>query len=109
MKKRRKNKQLGVNIQMTITPEQVRHVANLARLSIEPAVVEKLAHQLATILAYMEKLNQVDTTGVQPTSHALELTNAFRRDEVHDSLTPDQALSNAPVREDGSFIVPKVI
>jgi aspartyl-tRNA(Asn)/glutamyl-tRNA(Gln) amidotransferase subunit C len=94
---------------MTITAEQVQHVANLSRLSIDPAAVEKLSRQLATILAYMEKLNQVNTTGVEPTSHALELTNAFRGDIVHDCLSPDQALSNAPARENGSFVVPKVI
>jgi aspartyl-tRNA(Asn)/glutamyl-tRNA(Gln) amidotransferase subunit C len=94
---------------MTITVEQVRHVADLARLSIEPAAMQKLAQQLGTILEYMEKLNQVDTSGVPPTSHALELTNAFRRDEVHASLSPDQALSNAPASENGSFVVPKVI
>jgi aspartyl-tRNA(Asn)/glutamyl-tRNA(Gln) amidotransferase subunit C len=94
---------------MTITAEQVRHVAELSRLSIKPAAMEKLAQQLATILAYIEKLNEVDTAGVLPTSHAIDLTNAFRGDEVHDSLTPDQALSNAPARENGSFVVPRVI
>ena len=94
---------------MTITAEHVRHVADLSRLSIEPAAVEKLAQQLATILAYIEKLNQVDTAGVAPTSHAIDLTNAFRRDEVQQSLAPEQALSNAPARENGSFVVPRVI
>jgi aspartyl-tRNA(Asn)/glutamyl-tRNA(Gln) amidotransferase subunit C len=94
---------------MPITAEQVQHVANLSRLSIKPAAVEKLAQQLAGILEYMQKLNEVDTAGVQPTSHALELTNAFRADELHNCLSPDQALRNAPVREDDNFVVPKVI
>ena len=94
---------------MKITAEQVRHVAGLARLEIDPAAVEKLAAELATILAYVEKLDQVDTRGVPPTSHAIALTNAFREDVVHDHLPRGQALKNAPSQDDGSFVVPKVI
>lgn len=94
---------------MNITPEQVLHVAKLARLEIDPESVEKLARQVATILDYVDKLGQVDTEGVPPTAHAIDLTNAFREDEPHDHLAPDQALANAPATEDSSFVVPKVI
>ena len=94
---------------MKITPEQVRHVARLARLEIEDGAEHKLADQLATILDYVNKLEEVDTRGVPPTSHAIALTNAFREDEVCASLPREKALENAPSQETGNFVVPKVI
>lgn len=94
---------------MKITAEQVQKVGKLARLEIDPGGVEKMAGQLATILTYVEKLEAVDTTGVPPTSHAIALTNAFREDEVRESLDREQALKNAPAKEDAGFVVPKVI
>ena len=94
---------------MKITVDQVRQVAQLARLAPAPEDLSKLAGQLATILDYMDKLNQVDTTGVPATSHAVGLTNAFREDLVHDHLPREQALANAPQQEEGNFIVPRVI
>jgi len=94
---------------MKITKEEVLHVADLARLDIDPQLIDKFAEQVGTILAYVETLNQVDTTGVAPTAHAISLSNAFRDDDPRTHLDPDKALANAPVKEDGSFIVPKVI
>jgi aspartyl-tRNA(Asn)/glutamyl-tRNA(Gln) amidotransferase subunit C len=94
---------------MKITADQVQHVARLARLEIEPEAVDKLAGQLATILSYVDKLAEVDTRNVPATSHATALTNAFRPDEVRDSLPGDTALDNAPSKEEGSFVVPRVI
>jgi aspartyl-tRNA(Asn)/glutamyl-tRNA(Gln) amidotransferase subunit C len=94
---------------MKITPEQVRYVANLARLEIDPDRVGVLADQLAGILGYMDKLNEVDTEGVAATSHAIALTNAFRQDQVHAHLPRERALENAPEQSAGSFVVPKVI
>lgn len=94
---------------MKITAEQVRYVAGLARLEIDPGGIEKLAGELAAILGYVEKLNEVDTHGVVPTSHAIALTNAFREDVVHSHLPRDLALRNAPSKDEGSFVVPKVI
>jgi aspartyl-tRNA(Asn)/glutamyl-tRNA(Gln) amidotransferase subunit C len=94
---------------MKITADQVQHVARLARLRIDPAAIEKLASELATILTYVDKLNEVDTRGVPPTSHAIELINAFRDDVVHAHLPREQALGNAPSQDEGSFVVPKVI
>lgn len=94
---------------MKLTVEQVQHVAKLARLELEPQAVETLAGQLATILDYVEKLSEVDTSEIEPTSHAIALTNAFRKDRVHAHLEPQEALANAPAKEEGSFVVPKVI
>lgn len=94
---------------MKINAEEVKQVAGLARLAIAPGAEESLAQQLATILAYVDKLNEVDTRDVPATSHAIELTNAFREDRVHDHLAPERALDNAPAKEAGSFVVPKVI
>ena len=94
---------------MKITAEQVRHVAGLARLEIDPEAEDKLAGQLATILDYVDKLAKVDTSDVPPTFHAIALTNAFREDEVRDHLPREQALDNAPAQDEGSFVVPKVI
>lgn len=94
---------------MKITAEQVRHVAKLARLEIDPESVDTMADQLATILTYVDKLGEVDTDNVEQTSHAIALTNAFREDEVRKSLPQEQALDNAPAGESGGFVVPKVI
>ncbi|HSO67751.1 MAG TPA: Asp-tRNA(Asn)/Glu-tRNA(Gln) amidotransferase subunit GatC [Desulfatirhabdiaceae bacterium] len=94
---------------MKITPEEVIHVANLARLDLNDAAVEKLSHQMGAILEYIDKLNEVDTTHVPPTSHAIFLTNAFREDAVHTHLDRELALSNAPDRDETCFLVPRII
>ncbi|MCP4748383.1 MAG: Asp-tRNA(Asn)/Glu-tRNA(Gln) amidotransferase subunit GatC [Desulfobacteraceae bacterium] len=94
---------------MKLTKEQVLNTARLARLDIAPQDVEMFSEQLASILGYMEKLNEVDTTGVAPTSHAISLTNAFRQDRAHEHLPRDKALSNAPEKDEDGFLVPKVI
>jgi aspartyl-tRNA(Asn)/glutamyl-tRNA(Gln) amidotransferase subunit C len=94
---------------MIISPDQVRQVAGLARLEIDDEAMDRIAGQLATILEYVEKLNEVDTQGIAPTCHAIALTNAFREDTVHQHLPRERALSNAPSQDEGSFVVPKVI
>lgn len=94
---------------MKITKEDVLQVADLARLELDEAGIDKLAAQIGTILDYVDTLNQVDTTGVAPTSHAIFLSNAFREDEPHRHLPNDAALDNAPEKDDGAFLVPKVI
>lgn len=94
---------------MKITNEEILHVANLARLELDEEAIEKFSQQIATILAYVDKLKEVDTTDVQPTSHALALSNAFREDDEQAHLENNLALANAPEQEDGNFIVPKVI
>ena len=94
---------------MKITKEDVLYVADLARLELDTASIDAFAEQIANILEYVDMLNRVDTAGVNPTSHAISLTNAFRDDEEKDHLERDLALANAPEEEDGSFIVPKIV
>lgn len=94
---------------MKITKEEVLHVAHLARLDIVEADVDRFAGQIDTILDYVDTLKKVDTTGVVATSHAISQTNAFREDEVQGQLAPEQALANAPEKDNGAFVVPKVI
>jgi aspartyl-tRNA(Asn)/glutamyl-tRNA(Gln) amidotransferase subunit C len=73
------------------------------------SLIDKFAEQIGAILEYVDILNQVDTKGVSPTSHAISLTNAFREDVEKSYFDRDSALANAPEKEEGSFIVPKVI
>ena len=94
---------------MKITKEEVLHVANLARLDVDKVLIDKFSAQIGTILEYVDTLKSVDTQGVMPTSHAIFLTNAFREDDEKQSIDCELALSNAPEKEDGNFIVPKVI
>lgn len=88
--------------------DEIRQVANLARLTISDEDVERLQGQLSSILKYVERLNEVDTSQVEPMVHAIELTNVFRADEPAPSLPREAALANAP-RSDGSyFLVPPI-
>ncbi len=92
-----------------IQKSEVEHVAKLARLTFSQAEIDSLTDQLNDILTYIGKLEELDSTGVEPTTHALKLTNCFRGDEVGESLPVDEALSNAPQREGGAFVVPRII
>jgi aspartyl-tRNA(Asn)/glutamyl-tRNA(Gln) amidotransferase subunit C len=94
---------------MKIQKEDIVHVADLARLELSDGDLDTFATQVSQILDYVDTLEQVDTTGVPPTSHAIELTNAFRDDEVKAHLDRDKALANAPEKETGAFVVPKVV
>jgi aspartyl-tRNA(Asn)/glutamyl-tRNA(Gln) amidotransferase subunit C len=96
-------------MEMKITAEEVKHVADLARLKIDPGSVETISRQVATILTYVDTLNEVNTDNVPPTAHAITLTNTFREDVEQAQLPPEQALANAPSSEGGCFVVPKVI
>jgi len=92
-----------------ISIEQVRYVAELARLDLAPGEEEILTGQLNAILEYMDQLSEVDTTGIEPTSHVLPLTNVMRDDVVHGCLSNAEALANAPAADQGHFAVPKII
>jgi len=94
---------------MKITKEEILHVAHLARLEIGEAAIEKFAAQIGNILEYVDLLNQADTAGVRPTSHALALSNAFREDVETQHLPREVSLGNAPEQEGGNFLVPKVV
>lgn len=94
---------------MSLSPKEVEHVASLARLKLAREEIETVTQQLNGILLYMEKLAELDTKGIQPTTHALHLSNAFREDVVIPSLPSDEALDLAPEHECSAFVVPKVI
>lgn len=94
---------------MKITKEEVEYVAHLARLDFSEDEKVKFTSQLNDILMYMDKLNEVDTAGIEPMSHAIALENAFRDDTAQDSLSHDLSLSNAPEARGPFFRVPKVV
>ncbi|MGO8761321.1 MAG: Asp-tRNA(Asn)/Glu-tRNA(Gln) amidotransferase subunit GatC [Desulfobaccales bacterium] len=94
---------------MALTREEVLHVAKLARLSLRPEEMEVFTRQLNDILAYVEKLQELDTEGVPPLAHVIPMFNIFREDVVKEGLARDTALENAPAREEGAFVVPRVI
>lgn len=94
---------------MKITNKEVLYVAHLARLELDDGSVAKFADQIGTVLEYVDQLKQVDTEGIPPTSHAISLTNVFREDVEGEHLDRDLVLANAPEKEDGSFLVPRVI
>lgn len=92
-----------------ISEQEVRHIAMLGRLKPSDEEVKLFSEQLSSIIGYVEQLNEVNTTDVEPTAHALPVSNVFRPDEPHVPLGPDQALKNAPQREGSFFGVPKVL
>lgn len=94
---------------MKVTRDQVRYIAALARLRFDPAEEEEIAQQLTRILDYVDKLNEVDLTGVEPMSHVLDLSNIVRNDLAESRISREQALSNAPDADESYFRVPKVI
>ena len=87
----------------------VRYVAQLARLDLSDAEIAKFQSQLGLVRAHVEKLGQVDVSGVEPTAHANQVVNVFRDDEPRDWFTSKDALANAPRSANGLFVVPKVI
>jgi aspartyl-tRNA(Asn)/glutamyl-tRNA(Gln) amidotransferase subunit C len=94
---------------MSVTLKDVEHVAALARLELTDAEKERFTEQLNAILKYAEKLNELDTEAVPPTSHVLPLSNVMREDEVRPSWPLSDVLANAPEEEDGQFRVPAVL
>lgn len=92
-----------------ITKDTVRHVAKLARLELTESEESTLTEQLGAILGYVEQLNGLDTKGVEPTAHALPLSNVTRADEPRPCLTSSEVLQNAPAQEQGMFRVPKIL
>ncbi len=87
----------------------IKYVAHLARLSLSAEEEQKMGAQLAQVLGYIDKLKEVDVTGVEPTAHAFPLINVTRPDEIRPSLTQEEALSNAPAQANGLFMVPKIV
>ena len=94
---------------MSLSPDDVRWVAHLARLELSEPELEMMARQLSSILDYVNQLQQVNTEGVEPLAHPLPLQNVFRADEPVPSLPVDEALSNAPDRRGPFYAVPAVL
>ncbi|MDK2877349.1 MAG: aspartyl-tRNA(Asn)/glutamyl-tRNA(Gln) amidotransferase subunit [Thermoanaerobacteraceae bacterium] len=94
---------------MRITKETVEHVANLARLYLSEEEKAEMTEKLNSILDYMEKLNELDTSQVQPTAHVIPIKNVFREDRVWESLPLKETLKNAPDRDENFFRVPRII
>ena len=94
---------------MKISQQEVEHVAHLARLHLSREELRTMTTQLDMILSYVAKLDELDTSSVEPTTHAISVTNAFREDKVKPSLTQREALANAPEHDEAFFIVPRVI
>jgi len=87
----------------------IQYVAHLARLSLSPAEEQQFGAQLGGILGYIEKLKQLDVTGIEPTAHPVPLVNVFRPDLVQPSLSNQDALRNAPAQSGGLFLVPRIV
>ena len=96
-------------VQKPLDEITVRHVAELARLNLSDQELKHDANHLSRILDYISQLNELDTTDVVPTTHAISVRNVLREDEIMTSLTTDQAIQNAPLSEDHFFKVPKVL
>jgi aspartyl-tRNA(Asn)/glutamyl-tRNA(Gln) amidotransferase subunit C len=94
---------------MSLSPEQVSWVAHLARLELTPADRDLMARQLSAVLDYMDQLKQVNTDGVEPLAHPLNVHNVFRDDTPAPSLPVDEALASAPDRHGDFFGVPAVL
>ncbi|WP_163528698.1 Asp-tRNA(Asn)/Glu-tRNA(Gln) amidotransferase subunit GatC [Halobacillus ihumii] len=92
-----------------ISKDEVKHVAHLARLSINEEEADMFTKQLDDIIMYAEQLNELDTEGVEPTTHVLNLQNVMRKDEPKKWITKQEALKNAPDKQDGQFKVPSIL
>lgn len=94
---------------MSAVEIDVKYVAHLARLHLVPHEEKQFGEQLSHILGYVEKLKELDVTGVEPTAHPIPQVNVTRPDEVRPSLPHDAALRNAPAAANGLFMVPKIV
>lgn len=94
---------------MKIEKDKIKHVAHLARIGLNQEEEELFSSQLNDILSYIEKISEIDTSGIEPTNHAVDMGNVFRDDKPKKSLSNADALSNAPDKKDGFFKVPKII
>ncbi len=94
---------------MAISREEVEKVSVLGRLLLTAEELDKMTHQLGGILGYMELLNEVDTTGVEPMAHAMDVSNVFRDDVARPSLDREEALANSPHRDGECYLVPAVL
>ncbi len=94
---------------MSVTRKDVEYIASLSKVKFEENELDNFTHQLNDILAYVEKLNELDTENVEPLSHPVENKNIFREDELKPSISTEEALKNSPSKTEEFFRVPKVI
>lgn len=94
---------------MKITQKELEHVTHLARLTLSDQELDTIRGQLDNILSYIDKLGELDTSGIEPTTHVFSVNNAFREDVVTESLSRKDSLANAPLQSKDSFQVPKII
>jgi len=94
---------------MSISRQEVEKVSLLGRLELSQRELDRMTTQLGQILGYMELLAELDTDGVEPMAHALDVSNVFRDDQVRQSLDRRQALANAPASDDECYLVPAVL
>ena len=91
-----------------ITIQDVEHVAKLARLDLTEEEKVKFSKQLGDVLKYVEQMNEVDTSNVEPLSHVVDFNNVMREDEIHYDCSNEELMMNAPEEENGFFKVPKI-
>lgn len=94
---------------MAVSKDEIKKIAGLAHLRFSESEIENLQDDMNRVLTYMEKLNELDTENVEPLSHPNEMANVFREDELKQSIPNEEALKNAPEKENKFFKVPKVI
>ncbi len=94
---------------MKITPDLIKYLESLARITLSEDEEKKVGKELQDILTYIDKLNELDTRGVEAMSHCFPLVNVFRPDEVKASMSPEEIVANAPESSDGAFVVPKTV
>lgn len=94
---------------MQITPELIKYLESLARITLAEEEEKKVGAQLQDILTYIDMLNELDTEGIEAMSHSFPITNVLREDEVKPSMTPQEITANAPESSDGAFVVPKTV
>ncbi|MCI5515542.1 MAG: Asp-tRNA(Asn)/Glu-tRNA(Gln) amidotransferase subunit GatC [Oscillospiraceae bacterium] len=94
---------------MQITPDLIKYLESLARITLTEEQEKKVGTELQDILTYIDMLNELDTDGVEAMSHCFPVTNVMRDDIVEPSMTPDEITANAPESQDGCFVVPKTV
>ena len=100
------NKEIKI---MQITPDLIKYLESLARITLTEEEERKVGGELQDILTYIDMLNELDTDGVEAMSHCFPVTNVMRDDVVAPSMTPDEITANAPDAQDGCFVVPKTV
>ena len=94
---------------MQITPDLIKYLEKLARITLTEDEEKKVGNELQDILTYIDMLNELDTDGVEAMSHCFPVTNVMREDEVQPSMSADEIVANAPESQDGCFVVPKTV